>query len=139
MQRSKQQALMFLLGAVLVGGVLGFSAERVLGRGNPRHWASRTRMYDDLRLSEAQRAQVDSLLDARNCQISAVMKPVKAQVDSIKKAGHQQMLQILTPEQQAALELRRSEMERRDSLEKARRDSLRKQASAGSSTNLCKV
>ena len=30
MQRTKQQALMFLLGAVLVGGVLGFSAERAL-------------------------------------------------------------------------------------------------------------
>ena len=31
MQRSKQQAIMFLLGAVLVGGVVGFSAERVIG------------------------------------------------------------------------------------------------------------
>ena len=31
MQRSKQQALMFLLGAVLVGGALGFSADRYLG------------------------------------------------------------------------------------------------------------
>ena len=31
MQRTKQQALMFLLGAVLVGGALGFSADRYIG------------------------------------------------------------------------------------------------------------
>jgi len=31
MQRSKQQALMFLLGIGLVGGALGFSADRYLG------------------------------------------------------------------------------------------------------------
>jgi hypothetical protein len=31
MQRSKQQALMFLLGAVLVGGAVGFSADRYIG------------------------------------------------------------------------------------------------------------
>ena len=29
MERPKQQALAFLLGALLVGGVLGFSADRV--------------------------------------------------------------------------------------------------------------
>lgn len=123
MQRSKQQALMFLLGAVLVGGVLGFSADRVLGREDAKHWAGRNRMYNDLALSEAQRSTMDSLLDERNCQISTVMKPVRPQLDSIKKVAHQQMLQILTAEQQAKLELRRKEMQRRDSLEKARRDS----------------
>jgi hypothetical protein len=123
MQRSKQQALMFLLGAVLVGGVLGFSADRVLGD-KPKSLVPRMRMYDDLGLSEAQRTTMDSVLDERNCQISAVMKPVRPHLDSIKQAAHQQMLQILTPEQQSKLELRRKEMERRDSLEKARRDSI---------------
>jgi Spy/CpxP family protein refolding chaperone len=126
MQRSKQQALMFLLGAVLVGGVLGLSADRVLGHEKAKHWVGRNRMYDDLALSEAQRSTMDSLLDERNCQIGVVMRPVKPQLDSIKKVAHQQMLQILTPEQQAKLELRRKEMERRDSLEKARRDSITK-------------
>ena len=124
MQRSKQQALMFLLGAVLVGGVLGFSADRVFAD-KPEHWAPRVRMYEDLGLSEAQRAAMDSLLDARNCQIGAVMKPVTPQLDSIKKAAHQQVLQILTPEQRQKFELRRAEMQRRDSLEKVRRDSQR--------------
>ena len=125
MTRSKQQALMFLLGAVLVGGVLGFSADRVLGHDNAKHWAGRLRMYDDLALTQEQRSRMDSLLDDRNCQINAVMKPVRPQLDSIKDVAHQQMLQILTPEQQTKLEARRREMQVRDSLEKARRDSIR--------------
>ena len=130
MQRSKQQALMFLLGAVLVGGVLGFSAERVFGRDARLPWAGRMRMYEDLGLSDAQRLAMDSLLEDRNCQIGAVMKPVKPQLDSIKKVAHQQMLQILTPTQQQKLENRRKEMERRDSAEKARRDSVAKRTVA---------
>jgi len=125
MTRSKQQALMFLLGAVLVGGALGFSADRVLGRDAAGHWAGRTRMYDDLELLPEQRARMDSLLDDRNCQINAVMKPVRTQLDSIKDVAHHQMLQILTPEQQARLEARRREMQVRDSIEKVRRDSIR--------------
>ena len=114
MQRSKQQAMMFLLGAVLVGGVLGFSAERVL-RDPSSHWIKRQAFYDDLGLSPAQRSKMDSLLDDRNCQISAVMKPVKPQLDSIRRAAHQQVLQILTPEQADKLELRKKEMEQRES------------------------
>src|SRR5687767_5122121 len=135
MQRSKQQALMFLLGAVLVGGVLGFSADRMLGDEKTRPWAGRHRMYNDLALSQEQRSTMDSLLDDRNCQISAVMKPVRPQLDSIKQVAHQQMLQILTPEQQAKLEFRRKEMERRDSVDKARRDSVR---ATTKTTTLCK-
>lgn len=114
MQRSKQQALMFLLGAVLVGGVLGFSADRVLA-GKSGDWVPRMRMYDDLGLSAEQRTAMDSVLDERNCQISAVMRPVRQQLDSIKAAAHQQVLQILTPPQRQTLEQRVAEMARRDS------------------------
>ena len=136
MTRSKQQALMFLLGAVLVGGVLGFTADRVLGHDTARHWAGRTRMYDDLALTQEQRLRMDSLLDDRNCQINAVMKPVRTQLDSIKDVAHQQMLQILTPEQQARLEARRREMQVRDSVDKARRDSIR--AATNSKPTVCR-
>jgi Spy/CpxP family protein refolding chaperone len=113
MQRSKQQALMFLLGAVLVGSALGFSADRML-RDPGKHWARRQQFYDDLGLSRAQRSTMDSLLDDRNCQISTVMKPVKPQLDSIRQAAHQQVLQVLTPEQREKLELRKKEMEQRE-------------------------
>ena len=124
MQRSKQQALMFLLGAVLVGGVLGFSADRVMAD-KQKHWSPRQRMYRDLKLSEAQQVTMDSLLDDSNCQISAVMKPVRPQIEAIRKAQHQEILRILTPEQQGVMEMRQQEMARKDSLSKARRDSIR--------------
>lgn len=114
MQRSKQQALVFLLGAVLIGGALGFSADRVFGRGPGTHWARRQAFYDDLGLTKAQRLTMDSLLEARNCQISAVMKPVRPQLDSIRDAAHKQVLQILTPSQRNKLERKRKEMDARE-------------------------
>jgi hypothetical protein len=134
MQRTKQTALMFLLGAVLVGGVLGFSADRVI-TSKGKHWSSRMRMYQDLALSEAQQATLDSVLDERNCQLGAVMKPVAPQLDSIRKAAHQQLVQILTPAQRARLEERMAEQQRRDSLAKVRRDSIRAQ---NKTTTTCK-
>ena len=124
MQRSKQQALMFLLGAVLVGGVLGFSADRVF-QDKQKHWPARTRMYNDLGLTDAQRVTMDSLLDDRNCQISMIMKPVSAQLDSVKKAAHQQILGVLNVDQRSIMEQFRQEQARKDSVSKARRDSIR--------------
>lgn len=120
MQRSKQQAMLFLLGAVLVGGALGFSADRMLTSGKPRNWAPRQRMYDDLGLTGQQRTTMDSLLDERNCQINAVMKPVRPHLDSIRKAAHEQVLHVLTPEQREKLELFTKEMERREAERRAR-------------------
>lgn len=123
MTRPKQQAMMFLLGAVLVGGALGFTADRVLSD-KPHNWAPRQRFYDDIELSDAQRTRMDSLLDDQNCQIGAVMKPVRPRLDSIRGAARQQMASILNPGQLAKLEVRRAEMAHRDSVEKARRDSV---------------
>lgn len=116
MQRSKQQALMFLLGAVLVGGVLGFSAERVLGHANGhRVWASRERMYDDLELTPTQRASMDSTIDARHRQIEAILQPIKPQLDSVRSSAHEQFRRILTAEQWAKFEAR----EQQDSVRRA--------------------
>lgn len=123
MQRTKQQALMFLLGALLVGGVLGFSAERVFG-GKSRSggsWFHRGGMYDDLGLSIEQRAKIDSVLDQRNCQMRALMDPLKPQADSIRKAGQEQVLRILTAEQRARFEARRAEIAARRKADRATR------------------
>ena len=110
MQQPRQQAIMFLLGALLVGGALGFSARFLIGRENEdASWASRQAMYDDLELSAAQRATMDSLLDARTCQVRAALKPVRPQIDSIKAAGRQQMRRVLTGEQWTRFESRARE------------------------------
>ncbi len=107
MQRSKQQALMFLLGAVLVGGALGFSAERMIGHSDVHHaWASRERMYDDLGLELTQRTALDSILDQRNHQIDSIMAPVKPRLDSIRANARLQFRRIMTPDQWAKFRAR---------------------------------
>jgi hypothetical protein len=102
MQRSKHLAMMFLLGAVLVGGALGFTADRVWMRdaaytSDPR--ASRALLYDRLELNAMQRAAWDSILDDRHRQFDSLFKPIKPQMDSIRSRGRAQMRALLTPTQ----------------------------------------
>lgn len=107
MQRSKQQALMFLLGAVLVGGVLGFSAERVITRTSNQHsWAARNAMYDDLDLSSAQRASMDSVIDEKNRRVDSLLKPIKPLLDSVRANARTQFYRIFTPEQRTKFDMR---------------------------------
>ena len=119
MQRPKQQALAFLLGALLVGGVVGFSADRALRHDEDTVEARRKAMYDDLALQPAQRAAMDSMFDARNCQLEAVYAPIQPTVDSIKSATRTQMNVILTAEQRTRLEARRREMDQKHATERA--------------------
>jgi Spy/CpxP family protein refolding chaperone len=106
MQRSKQQALMFLLGALLVGAILGFSADRVFRDGAPTR--GRQAMYDDLALTVEQRAAMDSLLDERHCQIARTLATVEPKLDSIRASARVQIDRLLTPEQRTRLEARRA-------------------------------
>lgn len=121
MQRPKQQAMLFLLGAVLVGGVLGFSADRVMQR-RPHSWAERTTMYDDIGLTTTQRAAADSIWDATNCSIQQVYRPVRPVLDSIRLEGGRQFRALLTPDQLARFQARLQA----DSLRRARADSTRR-------------
>jgi Spy/CpxP family protein refolding chaperone len=107
MERPKQQALAFLLGAVLVGGVVGFSADRVFRQDDVSIAGRRKAMYDDLGLAPAQRAALDSVFDARNCQYDAIFRPIQPAVDSLRMTTRAQMDRILTAEQRAKLEQRR--------------------------------
>ncbi|MGE5730769.1 MAG: hypothetical protein ACM37U_02450, partial [Gemmatimonas sp.] len=62
MHRAKQQAAMFLLGALLVGGALGFSADRYIGHQKfATQYGPRQRFYDQLGLTPQQRNTLDSL------------------------------------------------------------------------------
>ena len=118
MQRSKSRALMFILGAVLVGGVLGFTADRVFARdkacqaGEKR--AYRDRFAAELGLTDEQRATVDTLLDAKHAQMAEVMAPVRPRLDSISAATRAQIARILTPEQRPRFERMHEEMKSRN-------------------------
>jgi hypothetical protein len=88
-QRTKAQAVFFLLGAVLVGGALGFTADRAMARRDaPKSdRSSRQQLGDRLELSNEQRKMLDSVLDDRNEKMKALLAPVRPQLDSIRMAA----------------------------------------------------
>jgi Spy/CpxP family protein refolding chaperone len=118
MDRSKGYALMFLLGAFIAGGALGFTANRVMdakrdhARG-PR--AYRQRMAEELKLTPQQQTSIDSLIEQKHRQIIALYKPVQPQLDSIAKLArvvsdstHEQIKRLLSAEQGAKLDKMRA-------------------------------
>lgn len=119
MERTKGYAMMFLLGAFLAGGALGFSADRVIHAGHGRdvrgRSAYRQRMIDELKLSPSQQTSVDSLIEQKHRQIVALYKPVKPQLDSIavlarvvSDSTHAQIKRLLDPDQQVKLDKMRA-------------------------------
>jgi hypothetical protein len=106
--------MVFLLGALLVGGVLGFTADRVLAKDalcQPMDRKSmRERFHNDLGLDASQRLRVDSLLDLKHAQIAEVMKPIQPRLESISDTTRAQIAKLLTPAQQQRFEEMHQEM-----------------------------
>jgi Spy/CpxP family protein refolding chaperone len=117
MQRSKQQALMFLLGAVLVGGLLGLSADRVFRRDII---TDRRAFYDALGLSETQRSTLDSLAFEQDCAVRALLAPQRPALDSIRGGFRTQLRQVYTPEQRAKVEQREADFKKRREADQAK-------------------
>ena len=133
MQRSKSYALLFLLAAFIAGAAFGYTADRVLtnkhGRGER---PSRDRMARELGLSPAQRAQFDSIMNARRAQMRELFSPIRPQMDSLQKIAkamgdttHEQLKKILTPGQAKKLDEMRDRMRKREAASRARADSER--------------
>jgi hypothetical protein len=120
MQRPKQQALAFLLGAVLVGSVVGFSADRMFRREDTSVAAKRTAMYDDLDLQPAQRAAMDSLFDARNCKYDSIFNAIRPALESVKADTRAHTNAILSDAQHAKLESRWKDHDAKDEAERKR-------------------
>ena len=118
MDRTKGYALMFLLGAFIAGGALGFSADRAMRGGHSRDRgprAYRQRMAEELKLTPKQQASMDSLIDLKHRQIMALYKPLKSQLDStavlarvVSDSTHAQIKRLLNPDQQVKLEKMRT-------------------------------
>lgn len=120
MQPSKNLAMMFVLGAVLVGGVLGFSADRFLVTSKGRYRESeREKLARVLVLTEVQQVTLDSVLDAKSRDLHALIRPLEPAIDSVSAHTRNQIRAMLTPEQQAIWDDLRREREKRD---RARRE-----------------
>ena len=121
MQRSKQQALMFLLGSVLVGGALGFSADRYIGHEKfASQYGPRARFYDELGLSDQQRSILDSLAFQQDCAMRAILAPHDSALRSIRARFRAEQDSVLTPQQLATLDARRKDSQARHAAEQAK-------------------
>ncbi len=111
--RTKSLALMFLLGAFLTGGAVGFVADRAvtLSRPAPRPQDERAmrdsvarEMRDslarELHLSDAQRVKVDSIFDWRRARNRQIMDSVQPAFDATRDSARVLMLQSLDSAQQ---------------------------------------
>jgi hypothetical protein len=111
MQQSKNLAIAFLLGAVVVGGALGFTADRVMLRDRiSRPEGGRPSLADRLQLDAAQRAKLDSIVDERHKRYSIVMAPIRPALDTIKFRARDEIRLMLTPTQRTEFEKVLAEM-----------------------------
>jgi hypothetical protein len=127
MTRQKSVALAFLGGALLVGGLLGFTADRLVLRADAtKQWDQRqlrTRLAEDLALDATQRAQVDSILDRRTARTRALIDPIRPQLDSAMEQARQEIRAVLTDEQRPKFELMVRESDGGDARRRAAQDS----------------
>lgn len=108
MRESKNVAMAFLLGTFLTGGVLGFSANRIMKRDQ----VCTTRgvnpvvemMAQRLGLDATQSATINTILDNRSAQYKKAMAPIRPQMDSIKHTAREQMRRVMTQEQKQEFE-----------------------------------
>ena len=111
MQQSKNVAIAFLLGAVLVGGALGFTADRVMLRDRiSRPEGGRPSLADRLQLDATQRARLDSIVDDRHKRYDIILSTVRPALDSIKQVSRDEIRLMLNPTQLAEFEKVLAEM-----------------------------
>lgn len=115
MRDSKNLALMFLLGAFLTGGVLGFTANRYINRDQvcttgTTSASLRSILSERLRLSAAQQHAVDSILDERSRQYKIEIEPIRPRMDAIKLNAREQIRRVLNEEQRKDFESLLTEM-----------------------------
>ena len=126
---TRSLAMAFVLGALLVGGVLGFTADRVLGRDDAcaRYFTRselRARFAERLGLSAVQRVKIDSILDAKHVAMDSIQAPVQAAMAAVTDSTRRRIEAVLDPAQRTKFAEMRADKDRRDradSLERAKR------------------
>jgi len=120
MRRTNGLAIAFFLAAFAAGAAAGAVTDRALERRWGDQRAMRDRLADDLRMTDDQRASLDSILNDRNRQYNVLLAPVRPALDSLSAATRQRIRQLLTPEQQSTYDQMLREREAARSQEKRR-------------------
>ena len=110
---------MFLLGAFVVGGTLGFTVDRAWGdRWLGRTSDSRTMVdlfAEQLDLTAAQRAAVDSILNERNRIMDSISAPIRPQLQAAREEARRQIAMRLGPEQRRKFEEYKARTDKKES------------------------
>ena len=123
---TRSLALAFVLGALLVGGVLGFTADRVLGRDDAcsRYFTRselRKRFADRLELTDAQRVKVDSILDTKRVAMDSIQAPVRNAMAAVSDSATRRIESVLDAKQRATFAEMRADRDRRDKADSVQR------------------
>lgn len=100
--RPKSLALMFILGALLTGGLLGFAAARSVSKPvimPADDKAARAELARELDLTPAQAASVDSAWDWRRGRTREIMAPIRPALDSVRDSARVLMMKTLDESQ----------------------------------------
>jgi len=118
MSTSHRGAVLLYATTAVAGIALGIVIDRtVLGgrrEGRPDPRAMRAHLYEELDLSAAQRARMDSIFDERSAAFRALMAPLRPRQDSIVAAARTRMREVLTDAQRPKFEQMVRERERRE-------------------------
>lgn len=103
----KSLAMMFLLGAFLTGGAVGFAADRAVTRSRPERQYDEKSMRDEfaneLSLTDDQRRVIDSIFDWRRARSRELMQQYRPSMDSVRDSARVLMRSALDPAQQLKL------------------------------------
>ena len=103
--RPKSLAMMFILGAFLTGGAVGFAADRVVSPPRPDVFSDRAMIDElarELKLSPNQRVVVDSVWDWRRKESREIMKTVRPTLDAVRDSARVLMMNTLDDAQKTA-------------------------------------
>ena len=103
--RPKSLAMMFILGAFLAGGAVGFAADRAVSPARPDVFSESAvidELARELKLAPEQRVVVDSVWDWRRTQSREIMKSVRPTLDAVRDSARVLMMNTLDEAQKAA-------------------------------------
>lgn len=103
--RPKSLAMMFILGAFLTGGAVGFAADRMVSPPRPDVFNEATMVDElarELKLSSEQRVVIDSVWDWRRKQSREIMKTVRPTLDAVRDSARVLMMNTLDDAQKTA-------------------------------------
>lgn len=101
--RPKLLAVMFILGAFLTGGAVGFATARAVSPPRPGMFSDRSMVDElarELKLSPAQRLAIDSIWDWRRRQSREIMKTVRPSLDAARDSSRALIMNRLDASQQ---------------------------------------